>query len=377
MAKKNHKSENMKGSDDPKKTKKKKELARRKVRRWRVRTIFALLALAFVLISLYRVPAELNYRVTETYQITSSDTTDLHLAVLLPISGPYQTVSDPEVSWPGSWEAETIGRVNLVRLTGEIEAGEALTLELRYQVDLSQEQVAWTGEPVVSHDLLPDDQIPSDDPDWAAQAAALTVTNDQAATARQIYDYVAAEAGGMDSIESAYQLATLNRAAQIPTRLVTGYVLPDSVPLFGVPLAGVGSTGLRNWNEIFTGHTWQMVDASAKGAFFKRRLLGWTDGRHLVLDRSSDLNALSQSLLDEAGQAAWQSDPALAMKVVGWSETGAGSLDLTSSATVQKTWDGRWTMAVSVVVILVILDWMLETDHYAKKAKTRGTVYEE
>jgi hypothetical protein len=52
-------------------------------------------------------------------------------------------------------------------------------------------------------------------------------------------------------------------------------------------------------------------------------------------------------------------------------------LDFAPSFTVQKVWDGRWALAVSVVVILLILDWMMETDHYSKKSMAKVAVYEE
>ena len=377
MAKNNNLKPKDKDSKKAKQAAKNKKTTRKKASPWRGRLVVAILALIFVLISLYWVPAELNYQITETYQISSAETTDLHLAILLPISGPYQTVSDPEVTWPGVWEAETIGHVNLLRLTGEIQAGEALTLEIRYLVNLSQGQTGWTGEPVVSHDLLPEDQIPADDPDAVAQAEALTVANDAEATARQIYDLVASEADKMNSTGTATRLATLNRAAQIPTRVVSGYVLPDSVPLFAIQPAAGNSAGLRQWNEFFLNNTWQMADASTRQAFFRQRILGWTEGRHLVLDGRNELNALAQSLLAETDLAGWQTNPELALKVVGWSAAATESLELAPSLTIKKTWDGRWVMAISVVVILVILDWMTETDHYAKKAKAQAAVYEE
>jgi len=113
-----------------------------------------------------------------------------------------------------------------------------------------------------------------------------------------------------------------------------------------------------------------MADASAHQTLFKPRLLGWTDGRHLALAGAADLNALSQNLMAEAETANWQTDPALAAKVVGWSESGVENLDFTARSTVQKLWDGRWALALAIVVILLILDWMIETDHYSQKAKT-------
>ena len=370
MAKKDQKSDLTKGPEDPKKKKRKKELARRRVRRWRGRAVFASLALIFVFISLYWSPAEMNYQVREVYRITSPEAADLHLAVLLPITDAYQTVSDPEVTWPGGWEVETIGRINLLRLEGQIPAGETLTAEITYRVDLAQGQTAWSGEPVVSHDLLPEDEAPSADPEWQAQAEALLAPDDPAGTARQIYDQVAVQRAELDSAATAYRLATLNRAAQIPMRVVAGWIFPDSVPLIKSPLAGDGAAGLRYWNETFLQESWQMADASAHQTLFKPRLLGWTDGRHLALAGAADLNALSQNLMAEAETANWQTDPALAAKVVGWSESGVENLDFTARSTVQKLWDGRWALALAIVVILLILDWMIETDHYSQKAKT-------
>ena len=371
MGKKNHQSDLSKGPEDPKKRKKKKELAQKRARRWRGRAIFAALALIFVFISLYWVPAEMNYRVREVYQITSPEAADLHLAVLLPINGPYQAVSDPDVTWPGSREAETIGRVNLLRLEGQIAAGETLTATITYQMSLPQEKTAWTGEPVVSHDLLPTDDVPADAPEWQAQAEALLVPDDPVATARRIYDQVAGQSKELDSVDAAYQLATLNRAAQVPTRVVTGWVFPDSVPFFRLPVVGDQPAGLRSWNEIFLPEAWQMADAAAPQSFLKPRLLGWTDGQHLALAENADLDALSQSLVAETAGASWQTDPALAAKVVGWSAGEAENLGFTTSITVQKVWDGRWAMAISVVVIFLVLDWMVETDHYSKKSMTR------
>lgn len=376
MAKKDHKSDLTREPEDPKKKKQEKELAHKKARRWRRRAVFAILALIFVFISLYWTPAEMDYRVREVYRISSPEAADLHLAVLLPVTGPSQTVSDPEVTWPGNWEVETIGRMTLLRLEGQIPAGETFTAEITYRVDLAQGETAWTGEPVVSHDLLPEDGVPSADPEWQAQAGALLVAGDPAATARRIYDQVAAQSAGLDSADAAYRLATLNRAAQIPTRVVTGWVFPDSVPLIKSPIAGDAFTAYRNWNETFLQESWQMVDASARQVFVKPRLLGWTDGRHLALAEIADLNALSQSLVAEAGDASWQTDPALTAKVVGWSESGAEDLDFTARITVQKLWDGRWALAIALGVILLILDWMVETDHYSKKAKGRAVAYE-
>ena len=98
----------------------------------------------------------------------------------------------------------------------------------------------------------------------------------------------------------------------------------------------------------------------------------------LVLDNNNELNTLAQSLLAEAGQANWKTDPALAMKVVGWSKNRrriAGIENHPSASKKPGTGVGQWPSPLWL--FLVILDWMSETDHYAKKARAQVTIYED
>ncbi len=67
MVMKNQEQENLDSIEIPKKKKKKKKriFARRKTQRWSARVIVAVLALSFILISLYWIPANLSYKVRE------------------------------------------------------------------------------------------------------------------------------------------------------------------------------------------------------------------------------------------------------------------------------------------------------------------------
>ena len=365
--------ENMDSVENLKKKKKKKSiLSRKRTRRWIARSVLVLLSLSFIFISLYWIPANLNYRVSESFTVSSADETGLNLVVLLPTTGTYQTLSELQVDWPGSWQAERVGRANLVRLEGAIKAGETLTATITYDVHLVMGEAIWTGEPVLSENLLPQEGIPSDSPEVIAQAEGLMVENDALATAGQIYDAVASQTGLTDSLERANVLAALNRAAQIPTRVVMGWVLPDSVPFFRQQIAN--DTGLHSWNEVFLQDVWQLEDASCCRPFPRQRLLGWSDGRHLVLDMKGDLEAVAQSLAEEAGLDGWQPAPSSSPAFVIWPTDGAETLEVVPAMTAKKTWDGRWAMAIAVVVILTVLEGMMETDYFTKRSKRKAFV---
>ena len=368
MTKDEQKKENLDSKEKLKKKKNKKRvLSRKKARRWIARGVMALIALSLIFISLYWIPANLTYRVRETFSISSAESTELNLVALLPSTGAYQTLTEPEVSWPGPWQAEMFGRVNLIRLEGAIEADETLTAEIVYDVDLSQGKTGWVGEPVTSDELL----VEYENQDWSEKAISLIVENDTLATAKRIYDFVSAQEKLPGSGQKAILLAYLNRTIEIPTRVVMGWGLPDSLPLFSQRISDEPSLGMRYWNEAFLQDNWKIMDASTGDRFLGPRLLGWTDGRHLVLDSVDGLEALTQSLAEEAGQQGWESDISSSPAYAVWSLDGSESLEVVPELTVTKTWDGRWAMAIAVVVILIVLEWMMETDHFTKKAKQK------
>ena len=103
--------------------------------------------------------------------------------------------------------------------------------------------------------------------------------------------------------------------------------------------------------------------------------MGWTEGRHLVLDEVGNLEAVAQSLADEAGQGSWQNISLSSPVFAAWSQDGK-ELEILAEMKVQKTWDGRWAMAIAVVTILAVLEKMMETDYFTKKSKRKPLGYE-
>ena len=364
--------EHLDSIEEPRKKKRKKLFSRRRVRRWIARIVVGLLALIFILVSLFWIPANLTYQVKETFTLSAEDSTNIQLVVMLPTSGGYQTVTDPEVEWPGTWQSEMVGRMVLVRLEGEIPAGETLTAEIAYDVELFQGKTSWVGEPVTEYDLTTE-HIGQE---YYDQVMSLYVENNPLATMRQLYDYVGSDKLIPGSGQKAGALANDSRIVEIPAREVIGWIFNDSLPLFTKQISNEPSLGLKYWDEIFIQDAWEIVDPSMWGGFLKPRSLGWTDGRHLVLDDLSDLQAVAQSLEDEAGRGSWGYSELSSLAYSVWSLDGEDSFEITSVMTAQKTWDGRWAMAIAVVVMLVVLERMMENDHLTKKSKRKPVGYE-
>lgn len=332
-------------------------------RNWIRRGILALLCLFAVVLALYWMPAELHYTLTQKFTFSVDEAAVVYLKVVLPASNPNQTVYEPDVTWPGVWEVETQGRMDVLRLVATLQKGETVEAEISYRTDLFQGSADWTGDPIRSDDLSPTAVIQSDAQEVLDHAAAMGVEGNERATVRNFFNFVRRDAdmqtGGPDA--QINQLVALSRAVNIPARRISGTVLPDSLPFFRVSLEDDGSNDL--WSEIQFGDAWHQVDPIRAGAFYQRNLLGWTDGRHLTYDTPTRLAAELQSQQDEASaHGAWQASGLGDFPFTAWADLAEEEGHLTRTVSVQKNWDGRWMMLLASIVILLVLNWMIESD---------------
>jgi hypothetical protein len=389
---KNNKSDDKQSKQDEKEKKRRRKRTWKLVSRWGTRGVLALIALIFIVLSFYWFPAELHYRITETYTFSSKKATAINLAVLLPSSGPYQTLSEPQISWPGTWDSKADGRLNVFTLSTQIKPGETASAVISYQAELFQGPTAWIGEPVQSMDLLPSESIQSDAAELADHAADLQVAYNDQATVRNIFVWTrgylshsmgveadadhsalaAFTAAAADSTGFANLFAALNRAVDIPARMVTGRVIPELIPLIPLTRRADDLFTFQAWNEIFMQDEWQIVDVYRSGSFLAHNLLGWTDGRHLVYDEASNLAAVYQNLVTEAeDQDNWSAVGTKPVTFVAWSDSEAKALTITPKLTIRKTWDGRWMMLIALLLILFIITWIIREDHYGEKLKSK------
>jgi len=361
---------------------KKKAEARYRSQKWFSWGIVGLLSLVAVVLSLFWIPGEIHYMITETYTFTTAESTRVYLSVLLPTSGNYQEVLTPEITWPGSWTTEPVESMEVVRFESDLAVGETAEAVIRYQVNLSQGDAQWSGKPAIADDLAPSDVIQSDSPEIIDQAVKLTVTEDDLGSALEIFDFTRQylvvdehssdtalsaldvyHAGSGGSTEHANLMTALCRAANLPAHIVNGPVLPETLPFISVSFIREQLGSAQDWVEVYAGDQWQMADPSLAKRFFQQSLFGWTDGKHLVYGTASEMTQVSQAFTSELGKSGILiGEGSAPMHFTAWAEVPVDNITFTPAVTLRKTWDARYLMAFSVITILVVINWLLAKD---------------
>ncbi len=375
-----------------KKEEQKKAQARYRSQQWLSWGLVGLLSLAAAVLSLFWVPGEIHFVITEIYTFNAAESTKVYLSVVLPTSGNYQEVLTPEITWPGSWTTEPVESMEVVRFEADLAAGETVEAVIQYQANLSQGKAHWSGKPVTADDLVPSDVIQSDDPEIIDQAAQLTVTEDDLQSAFEIFNFTRQylvvdenlsdtalsaldvyHAGSGGSTEHATLMAALCRAADLPAHIVNGLVLPETLPLISASFVREQPGCSQDWVEVYAGDQWQMADPSLAKRFFQRSLFGWTDGKHLVYGTPSEMSQVYKALAAEMGESGILIAEASApTHFTAWADAPVENTSFSSVVTLRKTWDARYLMAFSVITILVVINWLLEKDR--KQTRDRRAV---
>ncbi|MFW5714267.1 MAG: transglutaminase-like domain-containing protein [Brevefilum sp.] len=353
-------------------------------------SILVLVSLAIIILSLYWLPGDLHYRITETYQFSGNESGSLTFVVLLPTTGQYQEVFEPEITWPGTVEEHQDGRLQVVRLTTDLRAGESVEAQIAYSVHLWQGKAVWYGELMNPEDLSATPEIQSDDPAIQTKAEELRVNNNQRRTARKIFEFtnqhlkwpddsrINPDISALDSLQSgiggcterACLMAALSRAEGIPTRVITGLAMPDSIPF--VPISEVWNhpAGAHAWVETYFDHTWHFADPSWANQFLKRDLFGWVDGLHLAFDEIDQENAVYAPLIAEAEEnGTWIAAMNAPLRFVAYSNLSFEEMQFIPEVTLRKVWDSRYLLFVSLILILWILSWVARDDQQVKTSK--------
>lgn len=365
------------------KEEKKKAGKRSKMLRWISWTVVGILSLIAVTLSLFWFPGDIYYMVTETYSFDAAGSVKVNLIVILPTSGHYQEVLEPEITWPGSWTSEIDGNLEVIWFEADLEAGQNAEAVIRYQVNLFQGEVGWSGDPAAEADLMPSETIQSDHPTLIDLAEQLTISGDTRQTALQIFDFTnhhldfldatsaevdataldAFQAGSGGSGAHANLMAALSRAASLPAHVVNGLLMPETIPFIPVSESWDHPAKVQAWVEVLAGDEWLAADPSLSKHFYQRALFGWVDGKHLVYETPSKLDEVYGSIAEALGEndtlIGEMSGP---LYFVAWSEAALEGITLTPTVTVCKTWDARYLLAFSIFVILVVINWLFERD---------------
>ena len=350
--------------------------------------IIVILSIFFFFISFFWVPGDIYYRIKETFTFTAKEDASINLTLLLPSSGPNQTVFDPQVKWPGTWQISEEGQLQVLTMEASIQAGETIKAVVIYRANLSLGTAQWVDEPVTAADTEATNDIQSDAPEILAQAELLQVAGDEERTLSQIFkftrDYLDETqdiAGDEDDsalavfrkgiggeLGRANLLAALSRVSGLPARTTNGQRLPNAIPFIPVTITGTFPGQNSTWNEVFYNSVWRLVDPNASKGFFKPAPFGWSDGRYLVFAGADQQASVLQSQLENAGEKGqWRSSSAESLRYVAWADVNQEQLELAPRVSVMTTWDARWVMLISLIVIALMIVWLMEDKRPKKR----------
>lgn len=333
---------------------------------------------AAVAVAFFVLPATVRYHVTERYRFESlQPEAPVHLGVLVPKTGPYQSVGPVRVTWDGFASQEPYGAVDLIRLDGVTREDGRLEAAIDYDLALWQGPARWQA-PVEPSALQPQDQIESDHPLLVSQATQLAAAPSPGA-ARAIYRFTArhlswpsgSRQGGGQSAVVAYQsrvgvcgefanlMTALCRAAGIPARSITGLAFPPTPPFFSSTATWSHPAGSHAWVEVYAGDEWLMADPGRASRLpFDRLWFGRNDGMHLSYGEVDAHDRVLRQVRAwaESGREVIASMSAPLRFVASASAAG---VSVEPSVTVKKGWDGRWATAGFLFVgLILIFSWV-------------------
>ena len=334
-----------------------------------VGAILAMLAMAYL-------PANVHYRITETYQFSSPVETDVTLKVLVPRDGPYQTVSLHDPVWSGAFEVQETESIDVVALRGTLAPG-THEASVSYSARIRQGRARWDGSVEPDH-LAPHPRIESDHPDIIAKASELG----EGTTRRDAYGIFTFVAGhlthpsgdrvnvrftALDALRSgegvcedhSQLLVALLRARGIPARMVSGLAFQGS--LLTLPF---GRGTARQWNhpgvahawvELFTGKQWEMaeptwVTSELVGSYY----FGRSSGEHLSYGDDILRGALYEQIRDQVAEEG-HIVGAMSAPLKFVAAATAEGVSFTPMASVAKGWDGRWLNGLVVFIIPLLV----------------------
>ncbi len=342
-------------------------------------------------------PASMRYHITERYVLNAGEQqAKVYLGLLAPVSGSYQRVDNLKVDWQGEQQRETRPCVEMIKLSDELPPGSMRQVVVEYDVRVSYGLVFWIEE---ADECLLQSQayIESDHPLIQEKASKITVGRSML-DAYRIYDFTAkyltwSDANsdcirGSTALE-AYQSGTgscgefsrlmvaMCRAADIPSRDITGILLPD------LEFPGAHRVGYREhpgeahaWVEFSNGYVWTLADPAWGSGGWQIMQFARNDGRHLRYGGAELEGKVYLELRDWAAQQAPIAARRFsAMKYV--LAVNSEGVRIMPEMTVRKVWDGRWLNTILVLAITTILLSYLRDRRFSNSRRTGSSDQED
>ena len=334
--------------------------------------ILVLAILALTAVSAYALlPAKVHYHIKKTFQVSQdSGDTNIYLGLMLPKSGPYQTIHNVSIQWDGGQDIQSRAYVDLLKLSRHLPGNSQTTAVVEYDVTLRQGKTAWQA-PIEQVTLLPEKGIESNH-ELIKQTADQITSVPNGNQAFRIFQFTAnflkySETGCDETNVSALEafntrvgacigysrlMVALSRAAGIPARMVIGTILPDI--LFSLPQ--VNTTGIPGsghaWVEYNAQNSWHLADPSCGRGYTSYLSFDRSNGQHLSFGDFNQFINSKDELYDWATQYASAQEIQLTSVFASKSE----QTEISSETTIRKIWDFRW---VNTTLALVAVAFVL------------------
>jgi hypothetical protein len=326
-------------------------------------------------------PASVHYQIAERYAFSSARPgAPIRLAVMLPQSGPYQTVENIAVDWAGEETRASHDAVDVLMLEGAADGDGVAEAVLTYDVALESGRLQWEA-PVQAEDLEPAEEIEADAPVLVAEAEEIAVEQLRE-SAYQIYAFTAqrlswptgSQEGEDQSALTAHQtgigvcgdfanlMTALCRAADIPARAISGLSFPLLMPPFTARTSTwLHPAGSHAWVEVYTGEAWELADPSLASRMpFDRFWFGRSSGQYLSYGESVEQDWIYAEMMawaEEDGEIVGAMSAPLRFVA---SVEGAEAT-LTPTTRVKKVGDVRWLGTAGLYVAILVGAVLLET----------------
>ncbi len=321
-------------------------------------------------------PANVHYQVTERYTFSGpGETASVYLGVMLPNSGPYQSVGVTEINWDGMQQKESYGFVDTIKFSGEKTSQGDLEAVIEYDVQLPQGYVNWVA-PVERFQLLPQAGIESDSESIQDQAS-LIINGMFERNAYRIYSFTAdyliyyqkdkgivlANASALNAFENRFcsclgyarLMTALCRTVNIPAQVVIGLIYPD-------PIYGTREISFRNdpceahaWVEYFSDGSWKLADPTMGASISKFMQFDRNDSRHLSYGELDQIITINEELVNWALE---RTEIIVggnnSFRFIATSESEQISFIQDMSA--RMVWDGRW---LNTLIVWGVSTWLI------------------
>lgn len=336
--------------------------------------ITVLLLMVVPLATFVLLPASVTYRITERYEIVSDQpNVKVRATIMLPRSGPYQTVENIVVDWSGEEIRDAHASVNVVKLEGSTGEDGNATAVLTYSVALLQGRPSWTA-PVQEADLLPADDIESDAPILTSQAEKLgngaseeAVHSIYAFTARHLAWPSGSRTGKDASALTAYEtgigvcadfanlMTALCRASGIPARSINGLLFSNThLPYTTRTATWLHPAGAHAWVEVHTGRGWMIADPSKASRLpFDGFSFGRSFGQHLSYGDSAQHARVYAEMMTWA-ETGGDLIGAMSAPLRFTASSTAQEAAITPVVSIRKQADIRWFAAAGLYLIILV-----------------------